>query len=175
MRKLFFLTLGILGFSVSSLRAQDPAAADLSLGYSYHRQGFSDGINANGGTIAFTGYANRWLGITGDFGAYHASPFGISANTYSYLAGPRFAHRNSDRVAPFAQLLVGGAHLTAGANGISASTNGFAWSAGGGIDLGFTHHLAFRPQFDYLGIRVGSNTLNTARASASIVFRFGSR
>ena len=73
------------------------------------------------------------------------------------------------------KVLVGGAHLTAGASGVSASTNGFAWSAGGGIDLRLTHRLAFRPQFDYIGIRVGSNTLNTARLSASIVFRFGLR
>jgi len=175
MRKFFFFALGILGLSVSATQVQELAPADLSVGYSFHREGFIDGINANGGAVAFTGYANRWLGITGDFGAYHASPFGISANTYTYLVGPRFAYRNSDRIVPFAQVLVGGAHLTAGASGVSASTNGFAWSAGGGVDLGLTHHLAFRPQFDYIGIRVGSNTLDTVRASASIVFRFGSR
>ena len=175
MRKLFFPALGIHGLSVSPAPAQEFSAAGLSVGYSYHRQGLSDGINANGGTVAFTGYANRGLGITGDFGAHHASPFGISANTYTYLLGPRFAYRDSDRVVPFAQVLVGGAPLTAGASGMSASTNGFSWSAGGGMDLGLIHRLAFRPQFDYLGIRAGSNTLNTARVSAGIVFRFGSR
>jgi peptidoglycan-associated lipoprotein len=132
-------------------------------------------VSANGGTAAFTGYANRWLGVTGEFGAYRASPFGASANTYTFLAGPRVSYRHSERVAPFAQVLVGGAHLTAGASGISASASGFAWSAGGGIDLGLSRHLAFRPQFDYIGIRAGGGTLNTARASPNIVFRFGSR
>ena len=167
--------MGIFGLSVSAIRAQELPTADLAVGYSYFREGFSNGVNANGGTAAFTGYANRWLGITGDFGAYHASPFGVSANTYTFLVGPRFSYRHSERVAPFAQVLVGGAHLTAGASGISTSTSGFAWSAGGGIDLGLSRHLAFRPQFDYIGIHAARGTLNSARASARIVYRFGSR
>jgi hypothetical protein len=175
MRKILFLALGIFSLSVPVLRAQEAPAADLSVGYSYFREGFSNGINANGGTASFTGYANRWLGFTGDFGAYHASPFGASANTYTFLVGPRFAYRHSNRVAPFTQVLIGGAHFTAGANGISDSVTGFAWSAGGGIDLGLSEHLAFRPQFDYIGIHAAGGTLNSARASASIVFRFGSR
>jgi Outer membrane protein beta-barrel domain len=175
MRKILFLAVGIFSLSVPAVRAQELPAADLSVGYSYFREGFSNGVNANGGTAAFTGYANRWLGITGDFGAYHASPFGVSANTYTFLVGPRFSYRHSERAAPFAQVLLGGAHLTAGASGISASTSGFAWSAGGGIDLGLSRHLAFRPQFDYIGIHAAGGTLNSARASASIVYRFGSR
>ena len=172
MRKILFLALGIFGLSVSAVRAEELPAGDLSVGYSYLREGFSNGVNANGGTAALTGYVNRWLGITGDFGAYHASPFGISANTYTFMVGPRVSYRHSEQVAPFAQVLVGGAHVTAGASGVSDSTSGFAWSAGGGIDLGLGHHLAFRPQFDYIGIHAGGGTLNSARVSASIVFRF---
>ena len=175
MRKILFLAVGIFSFSVSAVRAQELPAADLAVGYAYFREGFGNGVNGNGGTAAFTGYANRWLGITGDFGAYHASRFGVSANTYTFLVGPRFSYRHSERAAPFAQVLLGGAHLTAGASGISASTSGFAWSAGGGIDLGLSRHLAFRPQFDYIGIHAAGGTLNSARASASIVYRFGSR
>jgi Outer membrane protein beta-barrel domain len=175
MHKILFLALGIFSLSISAVRAQELPAADLSVGYSYFREGFSNGVNANGGTAAFTGYANRWLGITGDFGAYHASPFGVSANTYTFLVGPRFSYRQSERAAPFAQVLVGGAHLTAGGNGFSASASGLAWSVGGGIDLGLSRHLAFRPQFDYIGIHAAGGTLNSARASASIVYRFGSR
>jgi hypothetical protein len=49
------------------------------------------------------------------------------------------------------------------------------FSAGGGIDLSLSRHLAFRPQFDYTGIRAAGGTLNSARASASIIYRFGSR
>jgi hypothetical protein len=70
---------------------------------------------------------------------------------------------------------LGGSHLSAGAFGASAAGNGFAYSAGGGADLGLSKHLAFRPQMDYIGIRSGDSTLNTLRASFGIVFRFGSR
>ena len=84
MRKILFLALGIFGLSVSAVRSRELPAGDLSVGYSYLREGFSNEVNANGGTAALTGYVNRWLGITGDFGAYHASPFGISANTYTF-------------------------------------------------------------------------------------------
>lgn len=171
MRKSFLLALTILGFASVSA-AQDRSAGDISVGYSYLREGFSNGINANGGNVSATGYVNHWLGITGDFGAYHAQPFGVSANTYTFLVGPRVAYRKSERVMPFAQVLVGGAHLTAGGFGVSGSTSGFAWSAGGGIDLGITRHLAFRPQFDYIGIHASGSTLNSGRASAGIVFRF---
>ena len=171
MNKSLVLVLALLGLA-SVAAAQDRSSGDISVGYSYLREGFSNGINANGGNVSATGYLNHWLGITGDFGAYHAAPFGISANTYTYLAGPRFAYRKSERVMPFAQVLVGGAHVTAGGFGVSASTNGFAWSAGGGIDLGLTRHIAFRPQFDYIGIHASGGTLNSARVSAGIVFRF---
>ena len=90
MRRMLFLAVGIFALSVSAVRAQELPAADLSVGYAYFREGFSNGVNANGGTAAFTGYSNRWPGITGDFGAYLASPFGVSANTYTFLVGPRF-------------------------------------------------------------------------------------
>jgi hypothetical protein len=77
MRKILFLALGFFGLSVSPVRAQELPAGDLSVGYSYLREGFNNGVNANGGGAALAGYVNRWLGITGDFGAYHAAPFGI--------------------------------------------------------------------------------------------------
>jgi hypothetical protein len=43
------------------------------------------------------------------------------------------------------------------------------------VDLGLTKHIALRPQLDYIGMRVGSSTLNTVRGSFGIVFRFGNR
>jgi peptidoglycan-associated lipoprotein len=171
MRKSFLLVPVILGFA-SVATAQERTNRDISLGYSYLREGFSNGINAQGGNLSATGYVNHWLGITGDFGAYHASPFGVSANTYTFLVGPRFAYRSQDRVMPFAQVLVGGAHLTAGGFGVSGSTSGFAWSTGGGVDLGITRRLALRPQFDYIGVHASGGTLNSGRASVGLVFRF---
>jgi Outer membrane protein beta-barrel domain len=172
MRKLILVVVAIF-VSQDICRAQETPRAEFSVGYSYLREGFSGGVNANGGSFSLAGNLNRWFGVAGDFGAYHASPFGVSANTYTYLLGPRFSYRRASHVTPFAQVLLGGAHLTAAGGGSSGSANGFAYSGGGGMDLGISKHLALRPQFDYIGIRSGSTTLHTGRASFGIVFRFG--
>src|SRR5437660_5697508 len=105
MKKLIFLLLAFSVFVVPS-RAQ---SVDASVSYSYFRLGGSGGINQNGvsGSVAYN--PNRWLGIVGDFGGYHASPGGVSLNTYTYLFGPRVSLRNPSNFNPFAQLLSAGA------------------------------------------------------------------
>src|ERR1700719_2531800 len=111
MKRLLILSLGLLLFAVPS-RAQ--SSADASIGYSYFRLGNSNGINQNGvsGSIAYKPIP--FLGLVGDFGGYHASPGGVSLNTYTFLFGPRINFRNPTKITPFAQFLAGAAHLTAG-------------------------------------------------------------
>ena len=169
MKKLFLVVAAIL-FGSMAVRAQDAPRADISAGYSYLRQGFSDGVNSQGGSISGAGYFNHWLGLAGDFGVYHVSQSGISGNTYTYLFGPRFSAKRDKSVSPFAQVMVGGDHFSAGGGTVS----GFSWSAGGGFDLALSHRIALRPQFDYIGLRYSDNTTNSVRASLSVVFRFGS-
>lgn len=164
MKKLMLLALGLALFAIPS-RAQ---SVDASLSYSYFRLGNSGGINQNGvsGSLAYN--PNRWLGIVGDFGGYHASPGGTSLNTYTYLFGPRLTLRNPTRINPFAQALFGGSRLTGG--GISSTQ--FAFSVGGGVDLGILPHLALRPQVDYVGMRNSGQTLNSTRVSIGFVVHF---
>ena len=166
MRKLIFLLLALSSFAISS-RAQ---SVDASISYSYFRLGGSGGINQNGvsGSLAYN--LNRWAGIVGDFGGYHASPGGVSLNTYTYLFGPRLSLRNPSKFTPFAQVLLGGSRLTAGAGG--GSSNQFAFSFGGGVDFGLLPHLAFRPQVDYVGLRNSGVTTNCTRVSAGFVVHF---
>jgi len=172
MRKeiLVVLALTVLAGSIS---AQDMPKAELSSGYSYFRAGFSSGVNQQGGSVSAAVNANQWLGLVGDFGVYHASPFGSSLNTHTFLAGPRFYARNRSRVTPFAQALIGGAHLTASSS--SGSVTPFAIGGGGGIDVRMTEHLALRPQLDYLALRSNGATLNSVRGSIAVVLRFGGR
>lgn len=66
-------------------------------------------------------------------------------------------------VSPFVQALFGG---------MKVGDTGFAFSAGGGVDLRVMPHVAVRPQIDYIGLRLHGGTGNTMRASASLVFRF---
>ncbi len=167
MKRLLFLSLGLFLLAVPS-RGQ--SSADASIGYSYFRLGGSGGINQNGvsGSLAYK--PMPYLGIVGDFGGYHASPGGVSLNTYTFLFGPRVILHNPTRITPFAQFLAGAAHLTAGAGG--GSSTDFAYSVGGGVDLGFLPHLSIRPQLDYVGIRNSGNTANCTRLSLSAVVHF---
>ena len=167
MKRLLFLSLGVLVFAIPS-RAQ--SSADASIGYSYFRLGGSGGINQNGisGSVAYKPIP--YLGIVGDFGAYHASPGGVSLNTYTFLFGPRVIVHNPTKVTPFVQFLAGGAHLTAGSGG--GSTTNFAYSVGGGVDVAVLPHLALRPQLDYVGLHDSGGTTNCTRLSFSAVVHF---
>src|SRR5580704_14852508 len=141
MKRLLLLSLGVLLLAIPS-RAQ--SSADASVGYSYFRLGGSGGINQNGISGSVDYKPIPYLGIVGDFGGYHASPGGVSLNTYTFLFGPRIIMHNPTKVTPFVQFLAGGAHLTAG----GGSTTNFAYSFGGGADVGVLPHLALRPQLD---------------------------
>jgi len=174
MRRIILLT-GLILITATVSRAQDTPRAEVSASYSYLRFGVSNGVNQNGGSISVAGYFNHWLGIAADVGGYHKSQGGATFNTYTYMGGPRFSYRKSSRVTPFAQVLFGGARGSLSGFGSSGSGNGFAYSAGGGVDLGLTKHLALRPQLDYIGMRFSGNTVNTVRGSFGIVFRFGNR
>jgi len=166
MKKVTFLLLALSVFAIPS-RAQ---SVDASLSYSYFRLGGSGGINQNGvsGSVAYN--PNRWLGIVGDFGGYHASPLGVSLNTYTYLFGPRLTLRNPSKINPFAQALFGGSRITVGSGG--GSNNQFAYSVGGGVDIGLLPHLALRPQVDYIGLNTPGSHTNCTRVSAGLVVHF---
>jgi opacity protein-like surface antigen len=132
------------------------------------RLGGSGGLNQNGisGSVAYN--PNRWLGVVGDFGGYHASPGGASLNTYTYLFGPRLSLRNPSKVTPFAQALLGGSRISGG----GGSSSQFAYSVGGGVDLGLLPHVALRPQLDYVGLATSGQHTNCTRISVSFVVHF---
>lgn len=158
----------LLALLTTTLRAQDTPVADVAGGYSaiHVVKGFS--VTAYGGSGAVALNVNHWLGAVGDFGLYHASPFGpgLSAGTYTF--GPRVSYRRSDRFTPFVQALVGG---------VRYANNGFAFGAGGGADIGLDRggRFALRPQVEYFGFRANGSTTNTLRAGIGVAFRIGKR
>jgi len=169
MKQLALSVLAILSLA-SVASAQEGPRGDLSVGYSYFREGFSGGANTHGGSVSGAVYLNNWFGVAGDFGIYHLNQSGSTANTYTFLGGPRFSANRGKTVSPFVQALVGGDRLSAG-----GSATGFSWSAGGGVDFALSRRIALRPQFDYIGLRFSNGTTHAARASISLVFRFGGR
>jgi len=175
MKRLMFVALGLFFFAIPS-RAQ---SIDASISYSYFRLGGSGGLNQNGASGSLAYNPIRWVGFVGDFGGYHgtvtvATPAGlasVSLNTYTYLFGPRLTLRNPSKINPFAQVLFGGSRLSAGYNGVGSS-NQFAFSFGGGVDIGMLPHLAFRPQVDYVDLNTTGGHTNCTRVSVGVVIHF---
>lgn len=181
-------------FSGTTLLAQNQPKSDLYLGYSYLRvtpeTAGVGAIDTHGASASLSWNAHRHVGLAAEFGGYHGSktftipgstPTTLSGEVYTYMFGPRFTYRNSEnsqRVTPFAQVLIGGAHASANFVNSSTSENSFAMSAGGGLDARITDKVSWRlAQLDYLLTRfneVGTGQLhqNNFRVSTGIVFHF---
>jgi hypothetical protein len=116
----------------------------------------------------------------------------VHGNVYTYTAGPvlRFHFK---RVQPFAEVMFGGIHNNIYANIYNSCTaqgecinlsklpnnNAFDLVVGGGIDIPFSEHIAFRPlEADWVRTGfgnptvIGNSTQNNLRAQAGIVFKF---
>jgi hypothetical protein len=157
--------------------AQTTPAADASVGYSLLRLTGSGGFNLNGVSGSISYNANEWFGLVGDLGYYHGSPSGVGFSATTYTFGPRFTYRSDSKVMPFVQALFGGSHFSAGYGGLSATSNPFAYSIGGGADLPISSNdrVGLRPQFDYVGFRSNGSTSNSVRFSVALVFHLGQR
>jgi hypothetical protein len=168
MKRTLLLLVGFLVFA-GTVHGQDTPSAEVSVGYSYFRAGGHGGINMHGGSVSAAGNVNSWFGIAGDYGVYHSQPsLSGGLNIHTFTVGPRFSVRSESRVTPFGQVLVGGFH--------GLGTNGFAMSAGGGLDVKVSQHVAIRAfQVEYMLLHAQGDSLNCARVSAGIVFRFGER
>lgn len=167
----------MLVFSAAASAQEENPKAEVFTGYSYvgmTAPGLPE-FDLNGGSASVSFNPTSSLGIVADFGGYHVGRIdGISVdrNVYSYLFGPKLAHRSRQFTA-FAQALFGGAYATAGALEQPVSENAFAMTVGGGLDLNGTSHISVRViQAEYFATRFFSETQNNVRFSAGVVFRF---
>jgi outer membrane immunogenic protein len=138
-------------------------------------------MNGGNGWIGY-GLTNEFS-VVGEFSGQHAGDIngsGEDLTLVSYLFGPKYSLRASDRWQPFGQVLVGGAHASGtfqpSLSGGSGSYNSFAMIAGGGLDAAVTPHIGLRLiEADYYLTRFpnGVNTRqNSLRISAGFIFRF---
>ena len=172
-----------------------PAAAQENAGrfevggdYNYVRTNAPPGgcgcINLNGGDGWVSYNLTRSWAVVGQIGAQHASNIGGTSGAdltlTSYLFGGRFSQRIGDRLLPFAQVLLGGAHASGALapqnSGLGGSGNAFAFTAGGGLDIGLTRRLAIRAvDLDYYLTRFDNGVnqrQNNLKVSAGVIFRF---
>lgn len=157
--------------------AQDVPLADVVVGYSllFLPKGFTLTLNGGSGAVAFN--VNHWLGVVGDFGVFDGSPGipGLIGETYT--VGPRFSYRKWNRLSPFAQGLIGGAHANTTNGGFLGARNAFAVGGGAGGDLGLDRagKFALRGQMEALNFRTDGINTGALRLSAGVVFRIGRR
>jgi hypothetical protein len=161
---------------------------EISGGFMLHRYN-----EVSGSTITMPGgygdvehnIIQRWLGVEIQ-GAGGVSSYGTLGNLsiYSIMAGPDFYPFGHRKITFFGHVLAGEGFYR---DSIPASTgfpaevrsyNSFAWTAGAGLDLRISTHLAVRlAQFDYTETKFLGGTVheNDTRISIGIVYHFGKK
>src|ERR1700687_3433423 len=159
---------------------------EVAAGYSYvnFNPGSPFGSFSNhGGSGSLANHALRYLGLVADSTGYsferNLSGTNVKESWNTWLFGPRLNLRRFDYFVPFAEFLVGGSHVDAQFTG-DTSQSAFALAAGGGVDVVFSKHVAWRfAQIDYLmtnfsGANLGGTARqNNLRLGTGIVIRFG--
>ena len=144
----------------------------------------------------------RWLGLVGEAsGSYRSEDatylegtvnFSEKRRVYTFMAGPRFFHKTG-RIAPFAQVLAGVAHLRlqqsetrtvpgpqgqpAGVGIWNPTSSDFALQPGGGIAVYLTERVGLRIAGDYRWIIDADDdeVLNELRLLTGFTLHWGSR
>jgi opacity protein-like surface antigen len=192
MQKLFLIAALTLALPLIA-QAQESPRTEILAGYSYLRADDNDidaldrdlnGYNISGNITVF----RRWFGlkadVSGHFGDFLTN---VTPRTdfqqYLFLFGPQFTLRKSERFTPFAHVLFGAARtrLDNDTTGVDITDTGFAFAAGGGVDIkALSSRLAIRlAQADYIMTRFddpsgsGSTTSHNIRVSTGVVLRFG--
>jgi peptidoglycan-associated lipoprotein len=173
------------------LFAQDAPRAELGLAYNYLRTNAPpDGcgcFSMNGGSVSFAWRLRPRISLVADIGATRVGDVTSEHHDLTLttlLFGSRF-HFPEKRMGteqaryalkPFAQVLFGGAHASGALSGTaSGSSNGFAFAAGGGVDMSLNRRIALRLlQTDYLLTRVPNgvnDNQNSLRVASGVVIR----
>lgn len=145
---------------------------------------FDGRIGQHGFGVNVAGRIKGKLGIVGDFSFQSADEkvFNLNTDTSTlvFLAGPRLSIRNQETTL-FAQALIGGIRRKVENTNLNITATDLALGFGGGLDIGFKRHFAFRAfELDYLPSRgsdalsnIGKRWSQNFRAQIGFVFRFG--
>jgi len=167
----------IITFS-QAVNGQEIPTAEIAGVYSAITEIGGSSCNGAGGVASVN--VNRWFGAVADVSGCRTkfSFFGGTAtNTrFSYLVGPRVSYRSSNRLTPYAQVLIGGAHASSTLSPSGFKGNGFAMSVGIGVDLRLTSHIALRlVQPEYFRSKFQGVHHNDFRFQTGVVFRLGAK
>jgi outer membrane immunogenic protein len=174
----------------ASAGAQDVPLAEVGADYNYVHTNAPPGgcgcfsMHGGDGWLAYNfSHSFSAVGLLSAQRASNVAGSGADLTLTSYLIGPRYSWRRSGRFIPFGQLLLGGAHAAGsfapGSAGNPGSSNAFAMTAGGGLDVELTKRFAVRAfQADYylthFANRVNDHQ-NNLRISVGLVLRLGKK
>lgn len=140
----------------------------------------SGGMNGWDGSLRVPApFFSSWLGIKGDVsGHFSNNSADFNPHEYFFLLGPQVSmHLRKSTV--FLHGMVGSAHLASSALPDLKSDNTIAVAVGGGLDLGISHHFAWRLTGDWYNTHYQATDRNVAeitnsngRFSTGPVFRF---
>jgi len=179
---LFFLT-----FFAAFTSAQIPTKGNVFFGYSYDHTAISSGDSGslNGWDAALEGKVAPWVGLVVDIDGHYGSrtypvvcngltpcsgPFNANIAEHNFIFGPRVSVQ-VQRFRPFAEVLVGAAHVSR-SNEISDSNTSFADAVGGGLDYRIAGPVAARAQLDWVNTRFYGQGQNGVRLNLGIAFHF---
>jgi opacity protein-like surface antigen len=185
MRKIACIGLGVF-LLVSFAAAQ---SGNIFVGYSFENTNWA-GLNSslsrpnlNGWEASLEGKVFPHLGIVTDFASHYGSqsftelsPSGpvkvnVTGHEWEVLFGPRLSIPVGN-FTPFAEAMIGLAHVHNGGDFPSSANTSFAAAIGGGLDYRLIKFLAVRLEADYLQTRFYSTTQDNLRLSTGVVFRF---
>jgi opacity protein-like surface antigen len=188
------VSIGVALFFFAGLANAQIPSGNVFLGFSYERTNstaFGPNLvhttvtspNLHGWEASFEGTILPFLGIVGDVSGHYgtqsfaaATPNGsqtinVTGHEQEYLVGPRLSVPVG-KFTPFAEAMVGVAHIHTGGTLPGPSNTSFATAVGGGLDYRLLGPVAARVEGDYLRTRFFSSIQNNFRLSAGVVFRF---
>jgi len=188
MRKLPYLSCSLFLLGTFAA-AQVPTSGNIFVGYSYENtnwSGISSGLgrpNLNGWEASLEGKVFPHLGIVTDFAGHYGSqsftevtPGGpervnVTGHEWELLFGPRLSIPVGN-LTPFAEAMIGLAHIHNGGTFPGPTNTSFTTALGGGVDYRLIKFLALRLEVDYVQTRFYSTTQNNLRLSPGVVVRF---
>jgi hypothetical protein len=120
---------------------------------------------------------NRWLGdsmfgIEGDVTATFGRLIPTRREQQVFYGGGVHIGVRHGKIQPWAHVVAGGAHERFNQGGGVSSFNGFGIMAGGGADIQWRSHIAFRVQADFLTTRYNGLWQKSISTGAGVLFDF---
>ena len=186
--------LGAVLFLFTSLANAQLLSGNVFVGFSYERSNstsFGPNListtvtspNLHGWEVSAEKKFLPFVGIVADVSGHYGSqsftkltPNGplninVTGHEQEYLVGPRLSVPVG-KFTPFAEAMIGAAHIHTGGALPGPSNTSFATAVGGGLDYRLFGPLAARIEGDYLRTSFFSSTQNNFRLSVGGVFRF---